>query len=120
MSIQISQSAWLVISGKKVEFTNTNIQLRMKKADLVEHVNGILGTTKAEAERVVNGIFDAVAGELAKGGQVDVAGFGTFEARARAARKARNPRTGESVDVPATTVPKFKASKTLKDTVAGK
>lgn len=92
----------------------------MKKADLIAKVHDMLGTTKAEAERVVNGIFDAIAAELAQGGQVDVAGFGKFEARKRAARTARNPRTGEAVPVPATTVPKFKASKTLKDTVAGK
>lgn len=92
----------------------------MKKADLAQMVQDELQGTRAQAERVVQMMFDAIAGELAKGGSVDVAGFGKFEARARAAREARNPRTGETVQVAATTVPKFKASKTLKDTVAGK
>jgi len=92
----------------------------MKKADLAQMVQDELQGTRAQAERLVQMLFDAVAGELAKGGTVDVAGFGKFEARARAAREARNPRTGETVQVAATTVPKFKASKTLKDTVAGK
>ena len=92
----------------------------MKKADLPQMVQDELQGTRAQAERLVQMLFDAIAGELAKGGTVDVAGFGKFEARARAAREARNPRTGETVQVAATTVPKFKASKTLKDTVAGK
>ncbi len=92
----------------------------MKKADLAQMVQDELQGTRAQAERLVQMLFDAIAGELAKGGTVDVAGFGKFEARARAAREARNPRTGEAVQVAATTVPKFKASKTLKDTVAGK
>ena len=92
----------------------------MKKADLAQMVQDELQGTRAQAERLVQMLFDAVAGELAKGGTVDIAGFGKFEARARAAREARNPRTGETVQVAATTVPKFKASKTLKDTVAGK
>ena len=92
----------------------------MKKADLAQMVQDELQGTRAQAERLVQMLFDAIAGELAKGGTVDVAGFGKFEARARAAREARNPRTGETVQVAATTVPKFKASKTLKDTVAGK
>ncbi len=92
----------------------------MKKADLAQMVQDELQGTRAQAERLVQMLFDAIAGELAKGGTVDVAGFGKFEARARAARDARNPRTGETVKVAATTVPKFKASKTLKDTVAGK
>jgi DNA-binding protein HU-beta len=92
----------------------------MKKADLAQLVQDELQGTRAQAERLVQMLFDAIAGELAKGGTVDVAGFGKFEARARAARTARNPRTGETVQVAATTVPKFKASKTLKDTVAGK
>lgn len=92
----------------------------MKKADLIEKVQNVLGGTKADAERAVDSVFDGITDELKKGGSVDVASFGKFEAKKRAARQARNPRTGESVQVPATTVPKFRASKTLKDTVAGK
>lgn len=90
----------------------------MKKADLAQKVQDELQGTRAQAERVVQMIFDAIAGELAKGGVADIAGFGKFEAKKRAAREARNPRTGETVKVAATMVPKFKASKTLKDAVA--
>lgn len=89
----------------------------MNKAALVDKVNEMLGTTKAEAERVVDGIFDTITGTLKKGDEVSIAGFGVFSAKMRAARTARNPRTGESVNVPAQRVPKFRAAKALKDSV---
>ncbi len=89
----------------------------MNKASLVEKIHEILGGTKVQAEEVVNTIFDSIAGSLKKGDDVSIAGFGIFSAKERAARTARNPRTGEAVNVPAMRVPKFKASKTLKDMV---
>ena len=92
----------------------------MKKQDLVNIVVEITGGTKVQAEQIVKAIFDAIAKEMAKGGTVDIAGFGKFEGVMRDARTARNPQTGEMVKVPAKRVPKFKAGKALKDTVAGK
>ncbi len=89
----------------------------MNKASLVEKIHEILGGTKVQAEEVVSTIFDSIAGSLKKGEDVSIAGFGIFSAKERAARTARNPRTGEAVNVPAMRVPKFKASKTLKDLV---
>jgi DNA-binding protein HU-beta len=89
----------------------------MNKASLVEKVQGVLGGTKADAERAVEALFEAITGELKKGGEVSVAGFGIFSVKARAARTARNPRTGEAVKVAAMNVPKFRAAKALKDTV---
>lgn len=89
----------------------------MNKASLVEKVQGVLGGTKADAERAVESLFDAITSELKKGGEVSVAGFGIFSIKKRAARTARNPRTGEAVKVPAMNVPKFRAAKALKDTV---
>ena len=89
----------------------------MNKASLVEKVQGVLGGTKADAERAVEALFEAVISELKKGGEVSVAGFGIFSIKKRAARTARNPRTGEAVKVPAMNVPKFRAAKALKDTV---
>lgn len=89
----------------------------MNKASLVEKVQGVLGGTKADAERAVEALFDAISSELKKGGEVSVAGFGIFSVKKRAARTARNPRTGEAVKVPAMNVPKFRAAKALKDTV---
>jgi DNA-binding protein HU-beta len=91
----------------------------MKKQDLINMVADMTGGTKTQADDIVNGIFDAIAGEMAKGGTVDVAGFGKFEGKMRNARTARNPRTGATVNVPAQRVPKFKAGKKLKDTVKG-
>jgi len=92
----------------------------MKKQDLVNIVVEITGGTKVQAEEIVKAIFDAVAKEMAKGGTADIAGFGKFEGVMRDARTARNPRTGETVQVAAKRVPKFKAGKALKDAVAGK
>lgn len=89
----------------------------MNKASLVEKVQDVLGGTKADAERAVEALFDSIVSELKKGGEVSVAGFGIFSIKARAARMARNPRTGESVKVPAMNVPKFRPAKALKDTV---
>lgn len=91
----------------------------MKKQDLADIVLDIVGGTKTQSEQVIKALFDAMAAEMAKGGVVDIAGFGKFEGAMRAARDARNPRTGETVKVPAQRVPKFKAGKALKDTVRG-
>jgi DNA-binding protein HU-beta len=91
----------------------------MKKQDLSNMVNEMIGGTKTQSDAVVQGIFNAMAEEMAKGGVVDIAGFGKFEGAMRDARDARNPRTGETVRVAAKRVPKFKAGKALKDTVKG-
>jgi len=91
----------------------------MNKQAIVEVLSEKLGTTKAEAERAVETVFDAIAGSLIKGEDVSVAGFGIFSAKMRAARTARNPRTGEAIQVAAMKVPKFKAGKALKDAVRG-
>ena len=89
----------------------------MNKADIISQVHEVLGGTKADAERAVEKVFDSIEGALKDGTQVSVAGFGIFEAKMRAARDARNPRTGEKVRVPAMRVPKFRAAKALKDSV---
>jgi DNA-binding protein HU-beta len=89
----------------------------MNKVNLAEKVQEVLGGTKADAERAVDMVFDSITSELKKGGEVSVAGFGIFASKKRAARTARNPRTGESVNVAAMNVPKFRASKALKDAV---
>jgi DNA-binding protein HU-beta len=91
----------------------------MKKQDLANIVLDIVGGTKTQSEEVIKALFDGMAKEMAKGGVVDIAGFGKFEGAMRNARDARNPRTGETVKVPAQRVPKFKAGKALKDTVKG-
>lgn len=89
----------------------------MNKAALVDYVHGKIGGTKVQAEEVVDGMIEAIVTTLKKGGEVSIAGLGIFAVKARAARMARNPKTGEQVKVPATKVPKFRAAKALKDAV---
>ncbi len=91
----------------------------MKKQDLANMVNEMIGGTKTQSEAVVQAIFDAITSEMAKGGVADIAGFGKFEGVMRDARTARNPRTGEMVKVAAKRVPKLKFGKKTKDAVAG-
>jgi len=90
----------------------------MNKTELVAIVAEKSGLTKKDAERVVSATFDAITTSLQKGDKVQVSGFGVFEVKEREARVGRNPRTKEEIQIPATRQPAFKASKTLKDTVA--
>lgn len=89
----------------------------MNKAALVDWVHSKIGGTKVQAEEVVDGLIDAITNTLKKGGEVSIAGLGIFSTKTRAARMARNPKTGEQVKVEATRVPKFRAAKALKDAV---
>lgn len=90
----------------------------MNKTELIASVAEKSGTTKKDAERVVNATLDTIAAELAKGNRVQLSGFGIFEVKSRQARVGRNPRTKEAVEIPATKQPVFKASKVFKDTVS--
>lgn len=89
----------------------------MNKADLADAVHEKLGGTKVQAEEVVESVINEIVGALKKGDEVSIAGLGIFSTKQRAARVARNPRTGASVNVPAMKVPKFRAAKALKDAV---
>lgn len=91
----------------------------MNKASIVDKVHDKLGGTKADAERAVDTVFDSITSALKGGQEVSVAGFGIFSTKMRAARQARNPRTGEPIQVPSMRVVKFRVSKTLKDSVRG-
>ena len=92
----------------------------MTKADLVEQVAEAIGPgiTKKECALVVDGFLNAVKQALARGEGIEIRGFGTFKVRHRKARVARNPRTGEPVQVPARVSPVFKPSKFLRASVA--
>jgi DNA-binding protein HU-beta len=89
----------------------------MNKADIINKVHETLNTTKADAERAVETVIDSITDSLKRGQEVSIAGLGIFSAKMREARTARNPRTGESIEVPAMRVPKFRAAKGLKDAV---
>ena len=90
----------------------------MNKTELIAAAAEASGIQKKDAERFMNAALDIMAQSLRKGEKVQLSGFGTFELKDREARVGRNPHTKESVEIPATTVPVFKASKVLKDTVA--
>ncbi len=90
----------------------------MTKTELIAAVAEKAGLTKKDAERVVSATFDSITASLAQGERVQVSGFGIFEVKTRDARTGRNPRTKETIQIPATKAPVFKASKALKDTIA--
>lgn len=91
----------------------------MNKSDLVDALASQTGMTKADAARAVDALFATDSGiisrNLKSGRKVQITGFGTFEAKLRKARTGRNPRTGETINIPATTSPSFRAGKGLKD-----
>ena len=90
----------------------------MNKTELIAAVAAKTGLTKKDAEKVVNATIDSITESLVNGDKVNVSGFGIFEVKTREARVGRNPRTKETIEIPATKLPAFKASKTLKDAVA--
>lgn len=89
----------------------------MNKRELSAAAAEATGLQKKDAERLVNAAIDILSQQLAKGETIQLSGFGTFEVRNREARVGRNPVTKETIQIPATKVPAFKASKTLKDIV---
>ena len=91
----------------------------MTKADLVEKISGDTGVSKNNTALIVDGMLDAICRALSDGKHLEIRGFGTFKVRERRARRARNPRSGTEVMVPAKLVPVFKPSKELKTQIAG-
>lgn len=89
----------------------------MNKTDLINAVSDKADLTKKEAGAAVDAVFESIQGSLQTGEKVQLIGFGNFEVRDRAARKGRNPQTGEEIEIPASKVPAFKAGKALKDAV---
>jgi len=91
----------------------------MNKSDLIATVAAKAEISKKDAKAAVEATLDCISGALAEGDKVALVGFGTFQVRERSARKGVNPATGETIDIPATKVPAFKAGKSLKEAVAG-
>lgn len=90
----------------------------MNKNEFVDAMSIYLGCTKASAKEAATDVFDTLRSVLSNGESVEIYGLGKFEIFTRDARTARNPRTGEEIEVPAKKALKFKVSKTLKDTIA--
>jgi DNA-binding protein HU-beta len=89
----------------------------MNKGELIEAVAAAADLTKADATKAVEAVLETVTRTLKKGDQVSIVGFGSFSVKSRAARQGRNPKTGATIDIPASRVPGFKAGKALKDAV---
>ena len=90
----------------------------MNKTELIAAAAEKAGIAKKDAERVINAAIDTVVAELNKGERVQLSGFGIFETKEREERVGRNPRTKETIRIPATRTPAFKASKAVKDAVS--
>ncbi len=91
----------------------------MNKSDLINEVATAAEITKADAGRAVDAVFEAISNSLQKKEMVRLAGFGTFDTKDRPASEGRNPRTGEKIQIAATTQAKFRPAKELKEKVAG-
>ena len=87
----------------------------MNKTELIAAAAERSGLTKKDAEKALNAALDAITAALVAGDKVQVSGFGIFEVKEREARMGRNPQTGEPMEIAASKVPAFKASKTMKD-----
>ena len=92
----------------------------MNKGEFVEALADRLDVSRAQADRAVSAMLDIITEELADGGKVAFTGFGSFEVSKRAARTGRNPQTGASIKIAASSVPKFSAGASLKSAVNGK
>jgi DNA-binding protein HU-beta len=89
----------------------------MNKQDLIGSVAETAGVTKTDAGKIIEAVFDTITATLKKGDEVRLVGFGTFAVTKRKASTGRNPRTGEPMKIKASSQPKFKAGKSLKDAV---
>ena len=89
----------------------------MNKRELAAQVAASTSLSQSDADAAVSAVFSAIADALAGGETVTIAGFGAFSTRSRPARPGRNPRTGETITIAASTAPSFKAGKTLRDAV---
>lgn len=91
----------------------------MNRKDLVESVAREAGLSAAQADAALKAVVDGVVGAVAGGDKVTIAGFGTFEPRQRNARTGRNPQTGETMEIAASTAPAFKPASAFKQAVSG-
>ena len=89
----------------------------MTKSELIDRVAKEAKIPRAAAERAINSFTDTICEALKTGDKITLTGFGTFQVSNRSARKGRNPRTGQEIDIPAVRIPKFKVGKGLKDAV---
>jgi len=90
----------------------------LSKAELISSMADLSGLSKANSTRALNAMTHSIQTELSQGNEIHLLGFGTFCVTKRKARDGRNPRTGETIKLPSTTLPKFKVGKNLKEAIA--
>ena len=90
----------------------------MNKTELISAVADKAGLSKKDSEKAVNAVVDAITEALKSGDKVQLIGFGSFEVKERAERTGRNPRTKETIKIPAAKIPQFKAGKAFKDAIS--
>lgn len=90
----------------------------MNKTELIAEVANKAGLSRKDAEKALGAVVETITEAVVKGDKVQLVGFGSFETKQREARMGRNPKTKETIEIPATRVPVFKAGKALKDAVA--
>ena len=90
----------------------------MNKTELIAEVANKAGRSRKDAEKALGAVVETITEAVVKGDKVQLVGFGSFETKQREARPGRNPKTKETIEIPATRVPVFKAGKALKDAVA--
>ncbi|MBE6753547.1 MAG: HU family DNA-binding protein [Ruminococcaceae bacterium] len=90
----------------------------MNKTELINAVAEKTGLSKKDSDKAVNAVIDAIVEAVAREEKVQIVGFGTFEVRIRSARKGRNPRTKEEIDIPESRLPVFKAGQPFKNAVS--
>jgi DNA-binding protein HU-beta len=103
------------VFSKKLDY---NEEDKMNKSELIEAIATSAQLSKADAGRALEGFTNAITQALQAGDTISLIGFGTFSVKERAARKGRNPKTGQEIDIAASKVPDFKAGKGLKDAIA--
>ena len=89
----------------------------MNKTELIEHVAKKANLTKTQMQAALTALLETITQVVADGDKVTLVGFGTFESKERSAREGRNPKTGDTVQIPAATVPTFSAGKTFREAV---
>ena len=105
------------IRKKVLKPNNKEVCIYMNKTELIASVAAKTKSTKKAAGIAIEAVVESIQKELAKGGKVQLIGFGTFQVRARKERKGRNPQTGKPISIPASKHPVFSAGKALKDAV---
>ena len=108
------------IRKKVLKPNNKEVCIYMNKTELIASVAAKTKSTKKAAGLAIEAVVESIQKELAKGGKVQLIGFGTFQVRARKERKGRNPQTGKPISIPASKHPVFSAGKALKDAVNAK